>query len=165
MIERIPHNLTPRLSPATVLLGIALALSAAAPCHGKALPSASPGDVAMDPAYLDRIEAAVLPEIEAGNLPGCVVLVARGGRVVYLKAFGNRQEEPTVEPMTVDTVFDMASLTKPLATATSIMLLVERGQLRLGGPGVQIHPRVRRKRQAGHHGRATPHSPGRAGAG
>src|SRR5436190_5626733 len=49
-----------------------------------------------------------------------------------LKAYGNKQVQPSELPMTIDTVFDMASITKPVATATSVMLLVERGQLKLG---------------------------------
>src|SRR4029079_5531228 len=63
-----------------------------------------------------------------------VVLVARKGRVVYRKAFGDRAIEPQREPMTVDTIFDLASLTKVAATATSIMILVERGKVSLADP-------------------------------
>jgi CubicO group peptidase (beta-lactamase class C family) len=59
------------------------------------------------------------------------VLVGRRGRVVYARAFGRRAVEPRDEPMTRDTAFDLASLTKPVATATSVMILVERGELRL----------------------------------
>jgi uncharacterized protein YbbC (DUF1343 family) len=58
-------------------------------------------------------------------------LVARKGRVVYRKAFGLRAIEPRRQQMTADTIFDMASLTKVMATATSIMILVERGQVSL----------------------------------
>jgi len=60
-----------------------------------------------------------------------VVIVGRKGKIVYRKAFGNRSLVPTVEKMTVDTIFDVASLTKPVATATSIMILIEQGKLRL----------------------------------
>src|SRR5437762_5628724 len=63
---------------------------------------------------------------------GCVVCVGRHGKILMLKAYGNKQLQPSELPMTTDTVFDMASITKPVATATSIMLLVERGQLKLG---------------------------------
>src|SRR5204863_217476 len=59
------------------------------------------------------------------------VVVAHKGKIVYRKAFGNRSLVPTVEMMTIDTIFDVASLTKPVATATSIMILVEQGKLRL----------------------------------
>jgi CubicO group peptidase (beta-lactamase class C family) len=64
-------------------------------------------------------------------MPGCVVCVGRGGKIAWLKAYGNKRLQPFQEAMTTDTVFDLASLTKPIATATSIMQLVERGQLRL----------------------------------
>ena len=57
-----------------------------------------------------------------------------------LKAYGRRQIEPDDEAMTVDTVFDMASLTKPIATATSIMMLVERGEVRLRNPVAEYIP-------------------------
>lgn len=95
------------------------------------LPVAKPADVGMDAAKLDRIEALVLADIAEKKLPGAVVLVGRKGKIVYRKAFGNRSLVPTVEPMTVDTIFDVASLTKPVATATSIMILIEQGRLQL----------------------------------
>ena len=65
------------------------------------------------------------------KLPGAVVVIGHKGKIVYRKAFGNRALVPNVEKMTVDTIFDMASLTKVVATTTSIMILVERGQIRL----------------------------------
>jgi uncharacterized protein YbbC (DUF1343 family)/CubicO group peptidase (beta-lactamase class C family) len=82
----------------------------------------------------DRL-ASIRPTVEAaiahGDLPGAVVAVWHDGKVVYREAFGRRAVKPKPEPMTVDTIFDMASLTKPLATATSAMLLVEQGKLKL----------------------------------
>ncbi len=80
---------------------------------------------------LDPIDAAVAASMEAGEIPGAVVLVARHGRIAYFKAFGHRSLRPAREPMTVDTIFDMSSLTKVMATTPSIMLLVESGSLRL----------------------------------
>src|SRR5258708_10568392 len=70
-------------------------------------------------------------EISLKHLPGAVVLVERKGRLVWRKAYGSRTVEPTRERMTTDTIFDLASLTKVVATATSIMILVERGKVRL----------------------------------
>jgi CubicO group peptidase (beta-lactamase class C family) len=84
----------------------------------------------------DEVEAA----IDAKKLPGCVVLVGSRGRVIHREAYGRRRIEPTSERMTVDTVFDLASLTKPLATATSVMILGERGKLRLDDPVVRHLP-------------------------
>ncbi|HVF30637.1 MAG TPA: exo-beta-N-acetylmuramidase NamZ domain-containing protein [Pyrinomonadaceae bacterium] len=80
---------------------------------------------------LNQIEQLVLADIKDKKLPGAVVIVGRKGKIVYRQAFGNRSLVPTVEKMTVDTIFDVASLTKPVATATSIMILVEQGKLRL----------------------------------
>jgi uncharacterized protein YbbC (DUF1343 family)/CubicO group peptidase (beta-lactamase class C family) len=85
----------------------------------------------MDPAMERRIEPLVEKSIERGDMPGCVVLIGRRAGIVFEKAYGNRAIEPETVPMTTDTVFDMASLTKPVATATSVMILIERGQLRL----------------------------------
>ena len=57
------------------------------------------------------------------KLPGAVVLVGRGDRILYQKAIGNRALVPVAEPMTLDTIFDLASLTKVVATTTSVMIL------------------------------------------
>lgn len=96
---------------------------------------ASPGAWAVaggfDASLEPRIDAAVEKYLERGEMAGCVVVVGRGDGIAFEKAYGNRSIEPKKTPMTVDTVFDMASLTKPIATATSVMLLVERGDLRL----------------------------------
>ena len=98
------------------------------------LPSAAPESVGMSSQQLAYIDEAVTAEIAKKQLPGAVVLVGRQGKIVYHKAFGNRALEPNVEAMTPDTVFDLASLTKIVATATSVMILVERGKIRLGDP-------------------------------
>ena len=83
---------------------------------------------------LAKIDEAVLESIARKETPGAVVLVTRKGRIVYRKAFGDRAIEPKREAMTVDTIFDLASLTKIVATATSIMILVERGKVSLADP-------------------------------
>jgi uncharacterized protein YbbC (DUF1343 family)/CubicO group peptidase (beta-lactamase class C family) len=98
------------------------------------LTSANPESVGMSSDRLAQIDTAMLRAIEARQTPGAVVLVARKGRTVYRKAFGDRAVQPAREPMTLDTIFDLASLTKILATATSMMILVERGQLSLADP-------------------------------
>ena len=95
------------------------------------LPLASPASVGMNAAKLDQIEALVNADIAAKKLPGAVVIVGHRGKIVYRKAFGNRSLVPIAERMTIDTIFDVASLTKPVATGTSIMILVEQGKLRL----------------------------------
>ena len=95
---------------------------------------ATPESVGMSSERLAKIDEAVLESIGRKETPGAVVLVARKGRIVYRKAFGDRAIEPQREPMTVDTIFDLASLTKIVATATSIMILVERGKVSLADP-------------------------------
>ena len=80
---------------------------------------------------LDAIEPLVQQAIAEKKLPGAVVLVARGDRLLYEKAIGNRALVPSVEPMTLDTIFDLASLTKVVATTTSVMILLEEGKIRL----------------------------------
>lgn len=82
-------------------------------------------------AHLAQIDAIAAEEIEAGHVPGAVVLVGRANRILYCKAFGSEVNEPYVEPMEKDTAFDLASMTKPVATATSILILVDRKELRL----------------------------------
>ena len=101
------------------------------------VPAASLG---LNQQQLDRIDALVEMEIHEKKLPGCVVAIGRTGGIGFLKAYGNRQIEPSEDAMTVDTLFDMASLTKPIATATSVMILVERGDIRLRDPVAQYLP-------------------------
>ncbi|UCD49402.1 MAG: beta-lactamase family protein [Phycisphaerales bacterium] len=79
--------------------------------------------------HLEQIDAVVTEEIAAGRFPGAVVLVGRANRTLYCKAFGLAVGEPFQQSMQKDTVFDLASLTKPIATATSIMILIDRDRL------------------------------------
>jgi uncharacterized protein YbbC (DUF1343 family)/CubicO group peptidase (beta-lactamase class C family) len=79
----------------------------------------------------EPIASAVGESIGRRELPGAVVLVGRADRVLYHAAFGNRAVAPAVEPMSEDTIFDVASLTKVVATTTSVMQLIEQGRIRL----------------------------------
>ncbi|MEZ6133650.1 MAG: serine hydrolase domain-containing protein [Pirellulaceae bacterium] len=99
-----------------------------------------PESVGLDSSRLDQISSIVSEGIENGKMPGCVVCIGHQGKVAYLKAFGHRRTQPNPDPMTTDTVFDMASITKPMATATSIMRLVESGKVRLGAKVVDYLP-------------------------
>ncbi|MDT7808344.1 MAG: hypothetical protein QOJ70_2157 [Acidobacteriota bacterium] len=112
---------------ASVLLTFALVANVIA----ATLPVVAPAKVAVAADRLVFIDAAVNDAIEKKELPGAVVLVARRGGIVWRKAYGSRALLPRREVMTADTIFDLASLTKVLATATSIMILVERGKVRL----------------------------------
>lgn len=94
----------------------------------------------MDTAALAQIDALVATGIAEKKMPGCVVCVGRRGKIVLLKAYGNKRVLPVEELMATDTVFDMASLTKPVATATSVVLLVEQGKLKLDDKVAAILP-------------------------
>ncbi|MBA3694232.1 MAG: beta-lactamase family protein, partial [Acidobacteria bacterium] len=108
----------------------------------QSLPVAAPQTVGMSAERLNQIDALIEKDIADKKLPGAVVLIGRKGKIVYRKAFGNRSLMPTIEKMTVDTIFDVASLTKPIATATSIMILVERGQIRLNDTVGKFIPEI-----------------------
>jgi uncharacterized protein YbbC (DUF1343 family)/CubicO group peptidase (beta-lactamase class C family) len=84
------------------------------------------------------IADAVNAAIARHELPGAVVLAGRNDDVLYHAAFGDRAVEPTREPMTENTIFDLASLTKVVATTTSLMQLMEQGRIRLADPVSQF---------------------------
>ncbi|MDR2704158.1 MAG: DUF1343 domain-containing protein [Planctomycetaceae bacterium] len=91
----------------------------------------------FNPLILQRIDSIVEKAIAAQKMPGCVVCIGRSNGTAFLKAYGNKKvfpKESLPVPMTSDTLFDLASLTKPIATATSIMILVEQGKLKLDSP-------------------------------
>jgi len=89
---------------------------------------------------LGVIDGIVLEAIRDEQIPGAVVLVGHDGQVVYRKAFGERSLEPRREAMTVDTIFDLASLTKVIATTTAVMQLVEKGRIRVNDPVAKYIP-------------------------
>jgi len=86
------------------------------------------------------IDTAIEESIKAKEIPGAVVLVGGPNGVLYRKAYGSRALEPSVEPMTLDTVFDAASLTKGVATASCVMKLFEQGRIRLNDPVTRYLP-------------------------
>jgi len=95
-------------------------------------------------ADLREIATIVQSEIEAARIHGAVVEIGQGNEVVYRRAFGYRELEPRRVAMTPDTIFDLASLTKPVATAVAIMQLRERGKVDLDGPVARYWPRFAR---------------------
>ena len=95
---------------------------------------------AQTPAEFARIAPVVEGAIARRELPGAVVLVGRGDDIIYHHAFGDRAVEPAREAMTEDTIFDVASLTKVVATTTSVMQLVEQGSIRLNDRVTQFIP-------------------------
>jgi uncharacterized protein YbbC (DUF1343 family)/CubicO group peptidase (beta-lactamase class C family) len=86
------------------------------------------------------LDALLKDAVEKGNAPGAVLLVGHNGAVVYRKAYGNRALDPAKEAMTPDTVFDTASLTKVLATTTSVMRMVQLGQVKVNDPVAKYIP-------------------------
>ncbi len=109
------------------------------------LPLAKPESVGMSSAKLRQVQALVNQDIANKKLPGAVVIVGRRGKIVYRKAFGNRAIDPIVEKMSIDTIFDAASLTKVVATSTSIMILLETGQIRLNDTIGKFIPEIEDK--------------------
>lgn len=83
---------------------------------------------------LPRADAVISEAIDDGTIPGAVLCVVKGDEISFLKAYGNRAVTPDVEPMTTETVFDLASLSKCVSTTLSFMQLVERGYVRLSDP-------------------------------
>jgi CubicO group peptidase (beta-lactamase class C family) len=96
-----------------------------------------------NPVNLDHMQTAdkiITDSIARHETPGAVLLAGTHDRVVYRKAYGNRALEPATQPMNPDTIFDLASMTKSIATATSIMILSERGQIDLHAPVAKYIP-------------------------
>ena len=88
----------------------------------------------VDGSQFGQIDLLIQDAIKARQLPGAVVLVGQGDQIVYEKAYGSRATVPAEEAMSVDTIFDLASLTKVVATTTAVMTLIEQGRLRLNDP-------------------------------
>jgi uncharacterized protein YbbC (DUF1343 family)/CubicO group peptidase (beta-lactamase class C family) len=121
------------LSIACAVATAALSLTAQTPAQ----PSTSAG---FDLARLARMDEVIAEALAAKKLPGAVVVVGRGDTVVWRKAYGSRAVVPAVESMTLDTIFDMASLTKVVATTPAVMQLVEDGKIRLTDSVAQFIP-------------------------
>jgi len=107
-----------------------------------------PPIVRLSVADQDRIDEAVRSAVRTRKAPGAVVVVGRSDGVLFRRAYGARALVPRRETMTVDTIFDLASLTKPIATGTSVMLLVEEGRVDLDAPVSQYLPGFERNGKA-----------------
>jgi uncharacterized protein YbbC (DUF1343 family)/CubicO group peptidase (beta-lactamase class C family) len=86
------------------------------------------------------LDAAVEQAVHDGLIPGAVLIAGQSGKILHRKAYGDRALIPAHEPMTVDTIFDAASLTKVIATTPSLMKLFEQGKLRIGDPVTNYLP-------------------------
>jgi CubicO group peptidase (beta-lactamase class C family) len=125
-----------------VALGIGLLILAATCSCGRAAPTALK-DIFLATPNFAPVSKLINDAIAAGTAPGVVVVIGHGGKVVFHQAYGSRKpaDEPGLdgspapaEPMTEDTIFDIASLTKPLATATAVMQLYEQGEVAFDDP-------------------------------
>ncbi len=121
-------------TPAVLLLVAALGTAAPLAAQSARKPAVPATPAGWDQARLSEIDGVIAKGMADGRMPGAVVVVGRGDTVVFEKTYGRRAVVPLAEPMTLDTVFDMASLTKVIATTTAVMQLVERGVVRLTDP-------------------------------
>jgi len=101
-------------------------------------PAEKPEQVGLSSERLDRITATVRADVEAGAIPGAVLAIARGGRIGYAEAIGYRDREAEA-PMTLDSIFRIASMTKPIVSVAA-MTLSEEGKLYLGAPVADYIP-------------------------
>jgi CubicO group peptidase (beta-lactamase class C family) len=120
------------VAPATMLVPAALA------DYGAPLTTAPAEQVGMSKQRLERIGAVLKQEVDQGKLPGVVVMVARKGKLVYNEAIGF-QDKGAGKPMTLDALFRIYSMTKPLV-ATGAMMLVEDGKIQLTDPVSKFLP-------------------------
>jgi len=111
-----------------------------APEGAMTVPLPAPAAADLDLRAVARAEAAIGRAIDAGHIPGAVLVMGDTAGIRYLRAFGHRRLEPKGEFMTPDTVFDVASLTKAAATAPSVMKLVEEGKVDLDAPAARYLP-------------------------
>jgi CubicO group peptidase (beta-lactamase class C family) len=103
------------------------------------LPRAKPEDVGMSSERLARISTVLKADIEAGRIPGAVIAVARHGKLVMLDAYGWRDKAANL-PMTTDTIFNIASMTKPMTTVGALMLY-EQGKILIDDPLSKYFPK------------------------
>lgn len=95
---------------------------------------------AIDISRMAQVDQLIDQAIQRGEIPGAVLLVGQQGKTLYHKAYGQRALQPQPQPMTPDTIFDLASLSKPVGCATAIMLLADRGKLKLHDRVAQYIP-------------------------
>src|SRR5262249_18477464 len=106
--------------------------------NGDPLPRAKPEDVGISSDRLGEIAKVINADIEKGRLPGAVIAIARKGKLVYFETFGYRDKANNVA-MTKDTIFSIASMTKPMV-AFAALQLYERGQLLIDDPLAKYFP-------------------------
>lgn len=128
---------------------VILLILLAAILNAQSLKVVSPSAENMDIHRLQLADQIIEKAIADSIIPGAVLLVARNNKIVYRKAYGYRELVPVKRKMEINTIFDMASVTKPVATATSAMILLERGQLRLKDRVSDFLPQFKHKNRFG----------------
>ena len=116
---------------AFILCSLLILPSAHVPGNGNGVPWAPPESAGMDPVRLSLIDSTVNASILNHDIPGAVVGVVHGGKIVFGRAYGLKTVVPYEEDMTVETMFDLASVSKCVSTTVAVMQLVEEGKLRL----------------------------------
>jgi len=143
-----------RPAPALAHVCLVLALGIAVPAQNPGTPPQQPANPAAGaaPAATPRpaskeeqswfapLDGILRNAVTSGNATGAVLLVGHNGLIVYQKAMGNRNIGSPPEPMTLDTIFDLASLTKVIATTTCVMRLEQLGQIKLNDPVAKYIP-------------------------
>jgi uncharacterized protein YbbC (DUF1343 family)/CubicO group peptidase (beta-lactamase class C family) len=123
------------MNKAVILLVVAL--SAGVRIEGQPAPRPGPGQAVN---RFSAVDALIEEAIAAKRTPGAVIMIGRGDQVLYEKAYGQRALVPAPEAMTLDTIFDLASLTKVVATTSAVMRLIEEGRIRLNDPVASFIP-------------------------
>src|SRR5262252_10559157 len=111
------------------MVGVMLLAVLALPAFAEAAPKDVSGILDFS-----AIDEAANEAVASGEVPGVVVLIGRGDDILLHRAYGSRRLLPHPVPMTQDTIFDLASLTKPFGTTLAVMSLVERGAIKLDAP-------------------------------
>jgi uncharacterized protein YbbC (DUF1343 family)/CubicO group peptidase (beta-lactamase class C family) len=123
-----------------VLLAMALVWIWPAAASGTSASASADRKSSTTAVRLTGVDAIIQQAIQDRTIPGAVLVVGHDGKVIYRKAYGNRSLEPRREVMTLDTVFDVASMTKVIVTTTAVMQLVEQGRVRLNDPVAKYLP-------------------------
>jgi CubicO group peptidase (beta-lactamase class C family) len=144
-------------------LALVLALGLAQALFGGDVPVGTPESAGVSAARLGRIHEAIMRHVDAGSITGAVTLVARRGRLIHFEAHGLMDLEAK-KPMAKDTVFRLASMSKPV-TAVAVMMLLEEGKIRLNDPVSKFIPEYKEPKVAVARTTGAPAAaPGRGGA-
>jgi len=100
-------------------------------CRMESVGTVRPGEEGLSGKHLKLLDGILDSALSRKDFPGAVILIGRKGNIVFRKAYGDSQWVPTRKAMEEGMIFDLASITKPVATATSLMILVEEGRISL----------------------------------